>query len=128
MANTKIATFRISAPEKQALAEFAADCNLSVNAVIVKVLREVLDAGPYLIADDLSELSEATQQLAAIGRNLNQIVRAINSNHDRKIAIDADYLASINAHVDGVAAAVGRLMERQKERWAPIRKAASGDV
>ncbi len=127
MAATMIATFRISAPEKQALAEFAADCNLSVNAVIVKVLREVLEAGPHLLADDINALGEATQQLAAIGRNLNQIVRSINSNPARKVAIDIEYLSSIKAHVDGVAAAVGRLMERQKERWAPIREAAVGD-
>lgn len=127
MAKTETVRVRLSQLEKQAVGEFAEDCNLSVNALIEKVLREVIGAGPHLLSDDLKVLDEATQQLAAIGRNLNQIVRAMNSSQGRNITIDSGYLATIKGHVDQVAIAVAGMIDQQKARWAPVRKAVVSD-
>ncbi len=125
MAKTPTTTFRISALEKQALAEFAEDCGMSVNAVIVKVLREVIGAGPHLLADDMEVVHDAAQQLAAMGRNLNQIVRAMNRNPGGNITVDSEYLTVVKDHVDQVAIAFGHVIDQQKIRWAPIRNAVA---
>lgn len=127
MARTSPLTLRVSALEKDALRELAEDTHQSVNALMTKVVREVIEAGPHLFEEGLGSLHEATQQLAAIGRNLNQVVRAINSSSGKAITIDTEYLASVKAHVDNVAAATGRLIEQQKERWAPVREAAKSN-
>jgi len=127
MARTSPLVLRVSALEKEALRELAEDTHQSVNALMTKVVREVIGAGPHLFDDGLEGLQEATQQLAAIGRNLNQLVRAVNSSPKKSFSVDTDYLVSIKAHVDGVAVATGRLIEQQKARWAPVRSSVNSD-
>lgn len=43
-----------------------------------KVIREVIGEGPDLLPNELQAFRDATFQVGAIGRNLNQLVRAFH--------------------------------------------------
>ncbi len=72
---------------------------------------------PVLTVDEIKALHESSRQLAAIGRNLNQIARVLNiefreSNKMTKEAIDL-LTANINKHKLHVA----KLLHKNRHRW-----------
>lgn len=113
---------RLSPREKAALAELAAEHQTSSNALIVRLVRELIAGGPCLVDNDLADVREASKQLLLVGRNLNQIVTTMHSRPDRGIVVDASLLEEIRDYTNKVAAAMGAMIDRQKARWAPLKE------
>lgn len=112
---------RLSQREKTALAELATELGSSSNGLLVRLVRELISGGPCLINNDLTEVREASTQLRLVGRNLNQIVTTMHSRPDRGIVVDDSLLEEIRAYTNKVAAAMGLVIERHKNRWAPVK-------
>lgn len=109
----------VTPDEAEAVRATAAALGLSVNGMLVKVIREIVGATPALLGDDVDALMDAAAQGAAIGRNLNQLVRAANKGKAR-LTVDQDFLANVSEAVSRIQAEVRALAERQQNRWVNL--------
>ena len=110
-------TLRLTPQELAGLKERAGELGLSTNALLVKMVREVLGATPELLNDDVQALADANAQVHAVGRNLNQLVRAVNGGRGKGVHIDHAYLGVIAETVSVTLAEIQKLAQRQRERW-----------
>ena len=90
----------------------------SVTKWIVALIRARLSNTPQFGRDELELLGESNLRLLAIGRNLNQIARALNTNpHDRsvyRVEMVEELSAAIKAHVQIASGAIAA----NTQRWA----------
>jgi len=80
------------------------------------VIRNALAGAPALTAEDARALRESNRELAAIGRNLNQIARAINIEPENAQHLDMQLIETlgdiISAHRDTVSVFLDRAQNR----------------
>ena len=69
---------RLRPEEAAGLKQFAANLGQSPSRIIRRLIREAINGGPDYFKDELVDLRGATRELAAIGRNLNQLSHAAN--------------------------------------------------
>lgn len=83
-----------------------------------KLIREASACGPDLLDAEMQPVRDAVRQLGAIGRNLNQITRKINSG-DYSPGIDPALLVELAEHAEAVGNAVADVARRSRNRWVP---------
>lgn len=112
---------RLNAEEKSGLKELAEALGEKEGRILRRLLREALNGGPEYFLDGLEELRSAHREVASVGRNFNQLVRAVNAD-DR--AVPCDLVEQVVAARDEVRriervfrAAVDRIGKR---RVAPL--------
>ncbi len=66
---------RLNRDEKRALLKFAETLDERPSRVMRRLIREAVTGGPDYFQDGLAEIRETHRQLAAIGRNLNQLTK-----------------------------------------------------
>ena len=69
---------RLYVHEAAALKQLAAHLGQSPSRLIRRLIREAITGGPDYFKDELVDLRRVSRELAAIGRNLNQLSRAAN--------------------------------------------------
>jgi len=106
--------------ERKALQKLADSLGVKPSQVVRRVVREAITGGPEYFGDGLKELQTAHRELAAVGRNINQLARA--ANRDEKI-VSKDLrrnLAAVKQQVDRLAEvyrdAVDRVHRRTVDR------------
>ncbi|MGX7006073.1 plasmid mobilization protein [Caballeronia sp. KNU42] len=107
---------RLTPSEYAASQQAARSVGLSPNRWIVALIRAHLGGDPQFGATELAALSESNSQLALIGRNLNQMARALNAGADvnpRCLALVEALMGEVDAHLDRVY----RVMRANVERW-----------
>ncbi len=82
-----------------------------------KVMREVIGEGPDLLASELKLFREALYQVAALGRNLNQLLRAFHTSQPPGILVDQSALAGFRDQVEQLRLALVAVILRSKSRW-----------
>ena len=65
--------------EKAAFNALAETLGVPPSTLLRRMVREAVSAGPTLFKDDLGPVIDASNEVSAVGRNINQIARAINS-------------------------------------------------
>ena len=109
---------RLTESEARHAERMAAASGFSVPMWIAALVRAQLTQNPQFGQKEQELLGESNYQLLALGRNLNQIAKSLNTTpEDRRIyRIDQidDLRASIKAHVKRVAAAMQSITERWK--------------
>lgn len=83
-----------------------------------KLIREASGCGPDMLDNELAPVRQAVKELGAIGRNLNQITRKINSGALAP-GFDAALVAELADYVHAATEAVGAVVERSRDRWVP---------
>ena len=109
---------RLTESEALHAERMAAASGFSVQMWIAALVRAQLTQNPQFGQREQELLGESNYQLLALGRNLNQIAKSLNTApQDRRVyRIDQidDLRASIKAHVKRVAAAMQSITERWK--------------
>jgi hypothetical protein len=107
--------FRLTASERQALAERAEKEGMTPQQWLVGLVRANLIARPQFGMSELGALGESNYQLLAIGRNLNQIAKHLNEGLPEQVTPSTieRLRAEIRAHVE----AVSKIMRSNLERW-----------
>ena len=117
--------FRVYPEETAGLRALAAALNLSPSRVLRCLLREAINGGPDFVDNGVRELRTMRHHLAAIGRNLNQLTRAVNrgdviNGEDLQQVINAGRLqvaAVEDLHLRTIEAAA-------KRAWRPLYREA----
>ena len=109
---------RLTESEARHAERMAAAAGFSVPMWIAALVRAQLTQNPQFGQKEQELLGESNYQLLALGRNLNQIAKSLNTApEDRRVyRIDQidDLRTSIKAHVKRVAAAMQSITERWK--------------
>ena len=69
---------RLYDEEWAALVQFADQLGQTPSRIVRRLLREALTGGPDYFTDELRDVDKMSWELNAIGRNLNQLVKAAN--------------------------------------------------
>ena len=117
-------TFRASEELKAAVAEFAEARGVSSSEVIRRVLDEAVGEGPSFFPDETGALLGVRSELKAIGRNLNQVARKVNSGEVKIEPLRSDELKAVMARVDDVATDIQKMATSRKARRAVLRRSA----
>lgn len=82
------------------------------------VIRQALKAVPALTKADAIALRESNRELAAIGRNLNQIARVVNIELENIHSIDARIFPELKKLINNHTETVASYVEASANRWA----------
>lgn len=86
------------------------------NKLIQCFIRNAVDLSPAFLDQELEELKETNKNLLAIGRNLNQITRKINSGHLSVDQLTEDYLKNLVGYIVQSRKRIVSLVEHNKKR------------
>src|ERR1035438_7681767 len=75
---------RLHEIEDRALQQFVDHLGTTRSKLLKKIIRELIGLGPDLLDQEWKAFEDLVYQLAAVGRNLNQLLKAI---HTGKVAI-----------------------------------------
>ena len=91
--------------------------------ILRRLVREAVTGGPDFFDDGLEELRTAHRQLAAVGRNINQLAKAANRDEPIVASELRDELAEVKARVEDVAGVYRGAVERARKRTVkPLRE------
>ena len=108
---------RLSQAEDQAFVLVLLKLGTNGSRFLRKVIREVIGEGPDLLPNEMEAFREATFQVGAIGRNLNQLVRAFNSGQLTGGQVDASLLIAIRDQVAKLEKELLAIVLRSRQRW-----------
>jgi hypothetical protein len=114
----KVAHIRFSATEFDALKEAASAAGMTVSAFVRSLSIEGAGLRPFLGEGDRMLLGLLAEAMRAIGGNLNQVARAINTG---RVRVERDVADSIkDAH--SVATALASELAEMTHRAAAVRR------
>ena len=116
---------RVYPEEKAALEQLAETLGETPSRVIRSLIRAAITGGPDYFADGVYELRANHRHLAAVGRNLNQLVRSI---HRGELVGGDDVRRAVNActvQMEAVKQVYGRAVRATMQRIVlPLYEAA----
>lgn len=87
---------------------------------LTALILSVLNEHPVLTNVDANALRESNQQLAAIGRNLNQIARALNADFRVSDKITTDMIEVLEKHIALHQQTTVALINKSLNRWGAL--------
>jgi hypothetical protein len=109
---------RLTAWEYQAVSDSAERSGFSVNSWIVALLRTRLTETPQLGQFELEQLAASNSRLLAIGRNLNQITRALNALPTETANFRPEIIVALSDVIQSHTADVAALIQSNVQRWS----------
>ena len=113
---SEVVRVRVDEDEKQAFTRLADRLGVKPSVLHRRLMKEAVDEGPEVFEKELAALLDANVQLSAIGRNINQIARAINQGAIVVEPIDSRDLEGVISAVDAQKEAVRRMIKRARSK------------
>lgn len=110
-------TLRLTPAEYADLAARAHAQGMSKGAYLAALFKAQARSQPQWTGEELQALREATRELTAIGRNLNQIARALNTSLEHADRARAMELEALHAQVERERQAVKALIKANLKAW-----------
>jgi len=108
---------RLSESEWSAASEIAQAEGFTLARWVGAGVRARLVGGPQFGETELQRIADSSYQLRAIGRNLNQFVRAVNADQTEAARMRGQLVADLSERIDAHLDQVRRLIESNIERW-----------
>ncbi|MEO7864197.1 MAG: hypothetical protein ABIU05_27945 [Nitrospirales bacterium] len=89
----------------------------AVTKWIVALIRARLIKHPQFGQSELESLARSNQQLLAIGRNLNQLAKALNTSPQDRRAFRVDLITELSSRIQTHTKTVSNVMRGNLERW-----------
>lgn len=83
----------------------------------MRLIRAHLTREPQLDADELRALREATGELSYVGRNLNQVARAVNLNLNTRDKVAKELIEEVNSIVKVQRERIKAVLDQNINRW-----------
>lgn len=107
---------RVTPTEKTLLGQMAVEEGESESFLLLRQVRILITNGPHFSSKEIAALRAATNQLTAIGRNLNQILIKINSGKITDSPISRKYIEQLRVYVKEQSDGVRDLVRKTKQR------------
>ncbi len=113
---------RMNEAEALAMSRLASQLQTSRSRLLRKVIRESIGEGPDLLPNEMKHFEEAVFQLAALGRNLNQLLKLVHSGQVKVSSQEQALMEGIRDQVERLKRETLTVIDRTHERW--VRHAA----
>ena len=107
---------RLYEEEKIAFDALAASLDVSTSELLRRMVREAVGTGPSLFDDGIGGLVDAGNAVGAVGRNVNQITRAINAGRVNMGPKGEDEIRQLAAVLLTLKKEIRRLIAKSKNR------------
>ena len=114
---TKRMELRLTPSEHAALVARAKAEGSHPSTWVVAMLRTLLTQQPTLLPPERDALARSNQQLLALGRNLNQIAKALNTSPSERRAFRVDLITELSRLIQTHTTLVSDVLRRTLERW-----------
>jgi hypothetical protein len=84
---------------------------------VTSLVLSALHREPVLNSDEIAVLRESNRQIAAIGRNLNQLVRALHTDARISNRITRAEVKILGDQIEDHVSKVAELLEKNLNRW-----------
>lgn len=84
---------------------------------VVAMIRTKLTQHPHVGQPELEQLARSNQQLLALGRNLNQIARVLNTSPENRKAFRVDLITELSRVICAHTDKVSDVLRGTVERW-----------
>jgi hypothetical protein len=108
---------RLTLEEKAAFKRVAGACDTTRSRLLRKIIRELIGEGPDLLANDMRVMEEMLFQIAAVGRNLNQMVKLLYRGQQPIPEHIHPMLSDLQKEVQTVREELRLVVERSRNRW-----------
>ena len=115
---TRQVGFRLTPSEYAALATRARAEGYRPTHWLVALIRVQLTREPSLSDPERQAVAHSTKQLLALGRNLNQIARALNRAPAQQAAVRLALLQELSTRIQAHVEQITALTRASLERWA----------
>jgi hypothetical protein len=113
---------RVNEAEGLALRRLAEQLQTSRSRLLRKVIRESIGEGPDLLPHEMKHFDQAVFQLAALGRNLNQLLKLVHSGQVMVSSQEQALMVDIRTQVEYLKKQTLIVIDRTRDRW--VRHAA----
>ena len=110
-------TLRIPAPVLEAARKHSRSKGMAISRWIVCLVQASLFKTPVMSREELLQLRECNYELAAIGRNLNQIARVLNAAPTETEKLNKNLIEALQQSVSGTQNAVKNLISASRKAW-----------
>ena len=111
---------RVRSDEREAFMKLARSLQKRPSELLRRLMREAVTQRPDYFADGLHELREAHRQLAAVGRNVNQLAKAANRDEAIVPSKLRGELASVLTRVERLAEIYRDAVARTRQRTVKV--------
>lgn len=108
---------RLSSAAKGALLKKASEHRMKAGPYVLALLRAHLSQKPFFTEIELEVLRQTNNELTAIGRNVNQIARALNISIDNAHLVKANEMESVAGKVKECRNYVRNLIRANLAAW-----------
>ena len=84
---------------------------------VVAMIRTKLTGQPHVGQPELERLTRSNQQLLALGRNLNQIAKVLNTSPQNQTAFRVDLITELSRVIQAHTKKVSDVLRGTVERW-----------
>jgi hypothetical protein len=84
---------------------------------VAALVQSHLTGQPVMTDDELTALKASNRELAAIGRNINQIAKVLNETFHETERVKLDKLAELNQTIEKNRAAIRTLVRASQNSW-----------
>jgi hypothetical protein len=114
------ANVRLSEKEHRALDVVQKRLQTTRSRLLRKMIRELIGMGPDLLTQEWEVLERLIYQLAALGRNLNQYLKAIHTGQAMATPPDLALIQEVRDQVNRVDEEVVTIIARSWNRWVKM--------
>lgn len=128
---------RLTSDEMERLRALAQAEGVPVSRLLRRAVREMVNGAPDPFDDGVLAMRETAKQLAAIGRNLNQLVASVNRGEYAHATDIVAVVKDLRSAVEEARGRYARLVEASRKRWvttagpsratAPTRRPIGGE-
>ncbi len=108
---------RLTPPDKLRFEQVAQRLNTTASRLLRKMIRELVGQGPDFLEGDMKTIEQAMFQVGAVGRNLNQLLRAVHSGRPVASSEFRPVLDDVLRHVEQLRKELHRAIDRARNRW-----------
>lgn len=111
---------RLNAEENEAFEKIMVFGELTSSEILLKLIRRQIAGDPYFSQAEVAALREANRQLIAVGRNLNQLMRSINSGKSGEVKFNQEDMSLLRERVLNQSESISDLIQANNERVAVL--------
>jgi hypothetical protein len=107
----------VTPSELAALRTYARQEGYQPTAWVVAMIRTKLTGEPHVGQPELETLARSNQQLLALGRNLNQIAKVLNTAPQNRTAVRVEVITELSRVIQAHTKKVSDVLRGTVERW-----------
>ncbi len=114
---SRLINVRMNEEEALGFQQLAESLETSRSRLLRKVIRESIGEGPDLLPHEMKVFEEAVFQLAALGRNFNQLLKLVHSGQVQVGSQEQMLLEGVREQVERLKRETLTVIDRTRERW-----------